>query len=76
MKVKTSITLSDGLLREIDRHTREFGSRSGLLEAAARGLLARLAKTKAERRDLEIIDRYADALNVEAEDVLGYQVPL
>ena len=29
-----------------------------------------------ERRDLEIINRRAEALNAEAEDVLSYQVPL
>ena len=76
MKVKTSITLSGDVLRAIDRHHAEFKSRSGFLEAAARGLLARLARTRAERRDLEIINRHADELNAEAEDVLAYQVPL
>ena len=76
MKVKTSITLSGDVLRAIDRHHSEFKSRSEFLEAAARGFLTRLARTKAERRDLEIINRDADALNAEAEDVLAYQVPL
>ena len=76
MKVKTSITLSGELLRAIDRHHSKFKSRSEFLEAAARGFLARLARTKAERRDLEIINRRADELNAEAEDVLTYQVRL
>lgn len=76
MKVKTSITLSGDLLRAIDRHGAEFRSRSEFLEAAARGFLARLARTKAERRDLEIINRHADELNAEAKDVLAYQVPV
>ena len=76
MKVKTSITLSGEILRAIDRHHSEFKSRSEFLEAAARGFLARLARTKAERRDLEIINRHADELNAEAEDVLAYQVSL
>jgi hypothetical protein len=44
------------------------------LERAARAFLAQLAKTEIERRDLEIIDRRADELNAEAEDVLAYQV--
>ena len=46
------------------------------MEQAAKALLTRLARTEAERRDLEIINRNADKLNAEAEDVLAYQVPL
>lgn len=76
MKVKTSITLSDDLLDEIDRRSDEFRSRSEFLETAARGFLRQLAKTELEERDLSIINRRADALNAEAEDVLSYQAPL
>lgn len=46
------------------------------MEQAARSLLNTLARTDAERRDLEIINKNADRLNAEAEDVLSYQVPL
>jgi hypothetical protein len=46
------------------------------MEQAARSLLVNLARTEAERRDLDIINRNADKLNAEAEDVLAYQVPL
>jgi metal-responsive CopG/Arc/MetJ family transcriptional regulator len=76
MKVKTSITLSSDLLRLIDEHQSEFKSRSEFLERAAREMLAQLARTEAERRDLELINQHADALNAEAEDVLAYQSPL
>jgi metal-responsive CopG/Arc/MetJ family transcriptional regulator len=76
MKVKTSITLSSELLHLIDQRQAEFKSRSEFLERAAREMLAQLARTEAERRDLEIINRRAKELNVEAEDVLAYQVPL
>ena len=76
MKVKTSITLSDDLLDEIDRRSDEFHSRSEFLETAARGFLQQLARTELEERDLSIINRRADALNAEAEDVLSYQAPL
>ncbi len=76
MKVKTSVTLSAELLRAIDRHGKVFKSRSEFLEAAARQFLERLARTKADRRDLELINRHADELNAEAEDALAYQVPL
>jgi metal-responsive CopG/Arc/MetJ family transcriptional regulator len=76
MKVKISITLSSELLNLIDQRQAEFKSRSEFLERAAREMLAQLAITEAERCDLEIINRYANELNVEAEDVLAYQAPL
>jgi len=76
MKVKTSITLSGDVLRLIDQHHAEFRSRSEFLERAARAMLASLAKAKAERRDLRIINKHSDELNAEAEDVLTYQAAL
>jgi Arc/MetJ-type ribon-helix-helix transcriptional regulator len=76
MKVKTSVTLSEQVLLLIDKHAHDFRSRSAFMEHAARSLLATLARAEAERRDLEIINRNADRLNAEAEDVLAYQVPL
>jgi metal-responsive CopG/Arc/MetJ family transcriptional regulator len=76
MKVKTSITLSNEVLKAIDLHIGEYRSRSEFIETAARTFIAKLARKEAERRDLEIINRNADSLNAEAEDVLTYQVPL
>ncbi len=76
MKVKTSITLSRELLAAIDQHKTAFRSRSEFLEAAAGAFLAHLERTESEQRDREIIDRRAEALNAEAEDVLAYQTPL
>ena len=76
MKVKTSITLSEEILEAIDLHIGEYRSRSEFLETAARDFLAQLARKEAEQRDLDIINRHADSLNAEAEDVLTYQVPL
>ena len=76
MKTKTSITLSDEILKAIDLHLGEYKSRSEFLEMAARKFLAQLARKKAEQRDFKIINRRADSLNTEAEDVLTYQVPL
>ena len=76
MKIKTSVTLSEQVLQLIDKHGHDYRSRSEFLEQAARSLLAHLARTEAERRDLEIINGNANKLNAEAEDVLAYQVPL
>jgi len=76
MKVKTSVTLSSDLLDEIDRRGPEFRSRSEFLELAACKFLQHLSREQFDQRDLSIINRRADALNEEAEDVLGYQARL
>lgn len=75
MKSKTSITLSHGLLEAMDQRT-EYASRSEFIETAVRRLLAELKRREVERRDLQIINGNAEALNAEAEDTLAYQVPL
>ncbi|NCC62808.1 MAG: hypothetical protein EOM12_18205 [Verrucomicrobiae bacterium] len=76
MKIKTSVTLERDLLQAIDQQAEGYGSRSGFLEMAARRLLERLEKDKMEQRDLDILNRHAIRLNIEAEDVLEYQEPL
>jgi len=76
MKIKTSITLSNEVLKDIDLYIGAYRSRSEFIETATRKFLAHLAHKKAERRDLELINRDLDSLNAEAEDVLTYQVQL
>jgi metal-responsive CopG/Arc/MetJ family transcriptional regulator len=76
MKIKTSITLSNEVLKAIDLYIGEYRSRSEFIETAARKFIAQLARKEAERRDLELINRFSDSLNAKAEDVLTYQVPL
>ena len=76
MKIKTSITLSDDILKAIDHHIGVYRSRSEFLETAARIFIEQLKKKETEQRDLEIIDKNADKLNNEADDVLGYQVSI
>jgi len=74
MKIKTSITLSEKLLSEIDELSNQYGNRSLLIEQAIRHFLAAEAKRRRDLQDSEILNRRADALNREAEDVLSYQV--
>ena len=74
MKIKTSITLSEELISEIDGLSSQYGNRSLLIERAIRDFLAAEAKRKRDLQDIEILNRRADALNKEAEDVLSYQV--
>ena len=76
MKVKTSMTLSAELNRQIDALVGLYGTRSALIEQAVRDFLAAHTKRTREAQDLEILNRRAEALNAEAEDTLLYQVEL
>ena len=76
MKTKTSVTLDGGLLEGIDEHASAYRSRSEFIEAAVEHFIRHLERQEAERKDLAILNRRADALNAEAEDVVAYQVPL
>ena len=62
--------------RRIERHKAEFKNRSEFIEAAVQYYIAHLEREETERLDLQIINERADELNAEAEDVLGYQVPI
>lgn len=73
MRVKTSITIDERVLRAIDRATSRNRSRSRVIEDAAREFLARRARAARGARDLEILNEGADALNREMDDVLTYQ---
>ena len=76
MKTKTSVTLSGGALQGIDEHSGEFKSRSEFIEAAVGFFIKHLERQEAEQRDLDILNRRADILNEEANDVLADQVAL
>lgn len=74
MKVKTSITVSQELLKVVDRHTKQQSkTRSDFIEAAVWAFVRQLVRDEQNARDLEIINRRADSLNREAADVLEYQ---
>ena len=76
MKTKTSVTLAASVLDRINKHAGEFKSRSQFIEVAVQHFIAHLERREAVRRDREIINRRANFLNEEAEDVLKYQVPI
>jgi metal-responsive CopG/Arc/MetJ family transcriptional regulator len=73
MRVKTSVTLDERVLKAIDKATTPTRSRSRVIEDAAREFLARRARAAREARDLAILNDSAAALNAEMEDVLAYQ---
>jgi metal-responsive CopG/Arc/MetJ family transcriptional regulator len=73
MKTKTSITISDELLRLIDQNVEGDNRRSAFIEKAVKAYLEVLKRHKRDRKDLEIINRLSDKLNSEANEVLDFQ---
>ncbi len=76
MKVKTSITLSEDLLKAIDEYGQGYNNRSEFIEEAVRVFVRQLLRRQQNARDLKIINQRADYPNREAMDVLTYQVDL
>jgi metal-responsive CopG/Arc/MetJ family transcriptional regulator len=72
MKVKTSVTLSADLLEAVDELAKS-SSRSEVIEHAVRDFLAARQRALRDARDIEIMNRHADAYNVETADLLSYQ---
>lgn len=73
MKLKTSVTLSEQTVRAIEEVAGPGANRSQVIEEAVVEYLDRRRRERRDRRDLEILNRNAEALNREVEDVLGYQ---
>jgi metal-responsive CopG/Arc/MetJ family transcriptional regulator len=74
MKVKTSITLSESIVKTIDRAALKGENRSQAIERLLREHLSARARQTADQRDLALLNEHADQLNEEAADVLRYQV--
>jgi metal-responsive CopG/Arc/MetJ family transcriptional regulator len=76
MKIKTSITLSQEVLREIDtRVEAQQRSRSEFIEEAVRAFLAGADRAALQVREAALLRQHAAALNAEMADVLEYQAP-
>jgi metal-responsive CopG/Arc/MetJ family transcriptional regulator len=73
MRTKTSVSLTEELLAEMDKVAGRDINRSEFLEKAAWDRLALLKRKRREARDGRILQRQARALNAEAIDVLEYQ---
>jgi metal-responsive CopG/Arc/MetJ family transcriptional regulator len=72
MKVKTSVTLSEDLIEAIDERIVNK-NRSEFIEKALRAFIAQIIRNEQNAKDIQIINKRADYLNQEAEDVLAYQ---
>jgi hypothetical protein len=71
-KAKTSITISDGLLKVIDKLA-GASHRSAWIERAVRAYALRELKAARRARELELLNRHAAALNAEGDDSASYQ---
>ena len=72
MKVKTSVTLSEELLRALSEEV-ELRNRSAFIEEASWTYLQALRRAERDRKELAAIDAHVDELNREAREVLAYQ---
>jgi len=73
MKMKTSVTLSAELVEELDGMTDENANRSQMIEKAVAEFIEREHRQLRNERDLKILNRSADELNQEIDDILTYQ---
>jgi metal-responsive CopG/Arc/MetJ family transcriptional regulator len=74
MKEKISITLSKDVLENVDRLAGSKHSRSAFIERVLRRYLRERAKAAVQARDFKRINNAAERLNLEAAEVLDYQV--
>lgn len=75
MKIKTSVTLSEDVLKLLQT-LGHFKSRSDAIEQSILYFIQKKRASIREEKDLKILNKRAQALNEEAEDVLDYQVDL
>ncbi len=75
MKQKTSITLSEDVLRDLDRRAGSGQSRSAYIERVLRRHFRRVDREAAQRLDVERINAAADQINAEMAEVLEFQAP-
>lgn len=73
MKVKTSLTLSDDLLKELDRMAGSKVSRSAFIERILRDFVEQRARQRRLAREVAAINEHADKLNSEMSDALSFQ---
>ncbi|MCF7953779.1 MAG: ribbon-helix-helix domain-containing protein [Spirochaetales bacterium] len=72
-KIKTSITISNEILSEIDHLMPKNGNRSSFIESAIKFYIAQKYKEQRNRHDLELLNANYEDLNKEANDILSYQ---
>jgi hypothetical protein len=71
-RIETTINLPKDLLEQA-RDLAQGDPLSNLIEEALRALIKKAMRNERDKRELEVINRNAAALNAEALDVLEYQ---
>lgn len=75
MKQKTSITLSEDLLEQLDQTAGPGASRSAYIERVLRRHFRRRARAAEQARDLSILNGSVELLNADMAMVLEFQAP-
>jgi metal-responsive CopG/Arc/MetJ family transcriptional regulator len=73
MKAKTSLTLSDDLLKDLDRMAGPKISRSSFIEKILRDFVEQRARQKRLAQEVAAINQHAEELNSEMSDALSFQ---
>jgi metal-responsive CopG/Arc/MetJ family transcriptional regulator len=73
MKAKISLTLSDDLLRDLDRMAGPKVSRSSFIESILRDFVEQRARQKRLAQEVAAINQHAQRLNSEMSDALSFQ---
>ena len=73
-KVKTSVSLSEGLLHAVDVLAGK-SSRSAWIERSVRASVQRALRRRRDENEVRLLNEHADSLNREGADALAYQTP-
>jgi metal-responsive CopG/Arc/MetJ family transcriptional regulator len=73
MKAKTSLTISEDLIKAIDRLAGSKVSRSAFVENILRDFVEGHAQARRDAREIAAINRHAAELNLEMADALSFQ---
>ena len=76
MKAKTSLTLSEDLVKSLDRLAGAKVSRSAFVENILREFVDRRAAARRDAQAVAAINRHAAELNAEMSDTLSFQSSL
>jgi metal-responsive CopG/Arc/MetJ family transcriptional regulator len=76
MKAKTSLTLSEDLLKTLDRLAGPTVSRSAFIEGILREFVDRRNQARRDAQEVAAINRHAAQLNAEMSDALSFQASL
>jgi metal-responsive CopG/Arc/MetJ family transcriptional regulator len=76
MKAKTSLTLSEDLVRSLDKLAGPKVSRSAFIEKILRDFLNRRDQARRDNREVAAINKHAAQLNAEMSDALSFQANL